>query len=64
MIGLIYSHSFLKKILCPSYQSHPNRWLRNSTEIRKRKNDMIDSILITDLLRYGDFIESSFSKEE
>ncbi|WP_315523714.1 IS110 family transposase [Fusobacterium massiliense] len=37
---------------------------RNSTEIRKRKNDTIDSILIADLLRYGDFVESSLSNED
>ena len=37
---------------------------RNSTEIRKRKNDTIDSILIADLLRYGDFVESTLSNED
>lgn len=33
---------------------------RKGTEIRKRKTDIIDSILIADLIRYGDFIETSF----
>lgn len=28
---------------------------RKGTEIRKRKNDTIDSVLIADLIRYGDF---------
>lgn len=36
----------------------------NSTEIRKRKNDTIDSILIADLLSYGDFVESTLSNED
>ena len=36
---------------------------RKSTEIRKRKNDIIDSVLIADLIRYGDFVETSLSNE-
>ncbi len=37
---------------------------RKGTEIRKRKTDIIDSILIADLIRYGDFDETSLSDEE
>ena len=37
---------------------------RNGIEIRKRKTDIIDSILIADLLRYGDFLETSLSNED
>lgn len=37
---------------------------RKSTEIRKRKNDIIDSVLIADLIRYGDFVETSLSNED
>ena len=37
---------------------------RKGTEIRKRKNDIIDSILIADLIRYGDFVETSLSDED
>lgn len=37
---------------------------RKGTEIRKRKNDIIDSILIADLIRYGDFVETSLSNED
>lgn len=37
---------------------------RKGTEIRKRKTDIIDSILIGDLIRYGDFNETSLSDEE
>ena len=37
---------------------------RQSIEIRKRKTDVIDSLLIADLLRYGDFVETSLSNED
>lgn len=37
---------------------------RKGTEIRKRKTDIIDSVLIADLIRYGDFNETSLSDEE
>ncbi len=37
---------------------------RKGTEIRKRKNDTIDSILIADMIRYGDFLETSLSDED
>ena len=36
---------------------------RKGIEIRKRKTDAIDSVLIADLLRYGDFVETSLSDE-
>lgn len=36
---------------------------RRGTEIRKRKTDIIDSVLIADLIRYGDFVETSLSDE-
>lgn len=37
---------------------------RKGTEIRKRKNDIIDSVLIADLIRYSDFVETSLSNED
>ena len=37
---------------------------RKGTEIRKRKTDIIDSLLIVDLIRYGDFVETSLSDED
>lgn len=37
---------------------------RSDIEIRKRKTDIIDSLLIADLLRYGDFVETSLSNED
>lgn len=37
---------------------------RKGTEIRKRKTDIIDSVLIADLIRYGDFVETSLADED
>lgn len=37
---------------------------RKGTEIRKRKTDIIDSVLIADQIRYGDFVETSLSDED
>ncbi|SFE22919.1 IS110 family transposase [Peptostreptococcus sp. D1] len=37
---------------------------RQGIEIRKRKTDIIDSLLIADLLRYGDFVEASLFNED
>lgn len=37
---------------------------RKGTEIRKRKTDIIDSVLIADLIRYGNFDETSLSDED
>ncbi|MGI6156542.1 MAG: IS110 family transposase [Enterococcus lemanii] len=34
---------------------------RKGTEIRKRKNDTIDSVLIADLIRYGSFNETALA---
>ncbi len=37
---------------------------RRGTEIRKRKNDTIDSVLIADLIRYGQFVETRLADED
>lgn len=37
---------------------------RKGTEIRKRKTDIIDSVLIAELIRYGNFVETSLSNED
>ncbi len=37
---------------------------RRGTEIRKRKTDIIDSLLIADLIRYGDFMETTLADED
>ena len=36
---------------------------RKGTEKKKKKNDIIDSVLIADLIRYGSFGESALSDE-
>lgn len=36
---------------------------RKGVEIRKRKTDIIDSLLIADLIRYGDFLETKLPDE-
>lgn len=36
---------------------------RKGIEIRKRKTDIIDSVLIADLIRYGNFLETSLMDE-
>jgi len=37
---------------------------RKGTEIRKRKTDIIDSVLIADLIRHGSFVETSLMDED
>jgi len=37
---------------------------RKGIEVRKRKTDAIDSVIIADLLRFGDFIETSLADED
>ncbi|HML34167.1 IS110 family transposase [Sporomusa sphaeroides] len=37
---------------------------RNATEIRKHKTDVIDSVLIADFIRYGEFLETSLVNED
>lgn len=37
---------------------------RRGIEIRKRKTDGIDSVLIAELIRYGEFVETSLSDED
>ncbi|MFA6694691.1 MAG: IS110 family transposase [Bacillota bacterium] len=37
---------------------------RKGTEIRKRKTDIIDSVLIADLIRYGSFESTSLANED
>ncbi|WP_459849041.1 IS110 family RNA-guided transposase [Fusibacter bizertensis] len=37
---------------------------RKGTEIRKRKTDIIDSVLIADLIRYGNFLETTLASED
>ncbi|MEY8337627.1 IS110 family transposase [Lachnospiraceae bacterium 62-35] len=60
----VYSFLFEKKF--PLHVINPiqtDGW-RRVTEIRKRKNDIIDSVLIADLIRYGQFVETRLADED
>jgi len=58
-------YSFLKDKAFKLHVINPiqtDGW-RKGIEIRKRKTDTIDSLLIADLVRYGDFIETQLPDE-
>lgn len=58
-------YSFLKEKSFKLHVINPiqtDGW-RKGIEIRKRKTDTIDSLLIADLVRYGDFIEARLPDE-
>lgn len=60
----VYSFLFEKGFLL--HVIHPiqtDGW-RRGIEIRKRKNDVIDSVLIADLIRYGQFVETRLADED
>lgn len=59
LFSFLYDEDFTVRVINPI---QTDGW-RNGIEIRKRKTDIIDSLLIADLLRYGDFIETSLSDE-
>lgn len=59
LFSFLDEHDFLIHVINPI---QTDGW-RKGTEIRKRKNDIIDSVLIADLLRYGTFVETSLSDE-
>jgi len=59
-------YSFLRDKGCKLHVINPiqtDGW-RKGVEIRKRKTDVIDSLLIAELVRYGDFIEAQLSEEK
>jgi len=58
--SFLYGKGFLIHVINPI---QTDGW-RKGVEIRKRKNDIIDSILIADLIRYGQFVESRLSDED
>lgn len=60
LYSYLVQNSFTVRVINPI---QTDGW-RQGTEIRKRKTDIIDSLLIADLLRYGDFIETSLSDED
>ena len=60
----IYSFLFEKKFLLHVINPIQTDGWRRGTEIRKRKNDIIDSVLIADLIRYGQFVETRLADED
>ena len=59
LFSFLHEQEFLIHVVNPI---QTDGW-RKGTEIRKRKNDTIDSVLIADLIRYGSFIETTLSEE-
>lgn len=60
LYSFLVKHGFVIHVLNPI---QTDGW-RKGTEIRKRKTDIIDSVLIADLIRYGDFVETSLANED
>lgn len=60
----VYSFLFEKKLLLHVINPIQTDGWRRGTEIRRRKNDIIDSILIADLVRYGQFVETRLADED
>ncbi len=60
LYSFLFDKGFNIKVINPI---QTDGW-RSGIEIRKRKTDIIDSVLIADLLRYGDFVESSLLDED
>lgn len=59
VFSYLHEKEFLIHVLNPI---QTDGW-RKGTEIRKRKNDIIDSVLIADLIRFGSFVETTLSDE-
>lgn len=60
LYSFLYDKDFLIHVINPI---QTDGW-RKGIEIRKRKNDIIDSVLIADLIRYGQFVETRLSDED
>ena len=60
--SFLYEKGYTLHVVNP-IQTQTDSW-RKGIEIRKRKTDIINSVLITDLIRYGDFVETSLSDED
>jgi len=60
----VYSFLIEKKFIIHVVNPIQTDGWRKGTEIRKRKTDSIDSILIAELIRYGDFLETSLADED
>ncbi|MEY8428874.1 IS110 family transposase [Lachnospiraceae bacterium 46-15] len=60
----VYSFLFEKGFLLHVINPIQTDGWRRGTEIRKRKNDIIDSLLIADLIHYGQFVENRLADED
>lgn len=60
----VYSFLFEKGFLLHVINPIQTDGWRRGTEIRKRKNDIIDSVLIADLIRYRQFVETRLADED
>ena len=60
----VYSFLFEKGFLLHVINPIQTDGWRKGTEIRKRKNDIIDSVLIADLIRYGQFVQTRLADED
>lgn len=60
LYSFLVEHDFIVHVLNPI---QTDGW-RKGIEIRKRKTDIIDSVLIADMIRYGDFLETSLADED
>ena len=58
--SFLFEKGFLLHVINPI---QTDGW-RKGTEIRKRKNDTIDSVLIADLIRYGQFVQTRLADED
>ena len=58
--SFLIEHHFVVHVVNPI---QTDGW-RKGIEIRKRKTDIIDSVLIADLIRYGNFLETSLADED
>lgn len=58
--SFLVEHDFVIHVVNPL---QTDGW-RKGTAIRRRKTDIIDSLLIADLIRYGDFLETSLANED
>lgn len=60
LYSFLMEHNFVVHVINPI---QTDAW-RKGTEIRKRKTDSIDSVLIADFIRYGNFLETSLADED
>ncbi len=60
LYSFLVEHGFVIHVINPI---QTDGW-RNATEIRKHKTDVIDSFLIADFIRYGQFLETSLLNED